>query len=592
MSRVLLACWLIWGDMRRRPVEAMIFLLAITAASAALSVGLELNGATGTLYDQTMSATDGPDVVAFSPGGSAADLSALAAVGRARGVVRHSGPYPLLYTTVKTNGLTVNTLAEGRSMAPAAVDRPLVTSGSWLRPGGVVVERGFARALGVRVGDRITVAGRVFPVVGIAVTAATGVFPWAEPAGPDGGPTDNAGLLWMTETDIRALRSPYPSGYVFDLKLVDPAASYAFEDSYNMTAATPVQLSTWQSIAGQDSTALRGAEPVLDIGAWLLGFLAIAGVAGLAAGRAVQQTRRVGLLKAVGAAPGLIAAVLLAEYLFLGLLAATLGLLAGWLAAPALSDPTGGLIGTVSLPAGGTIIAVAFLALSAAILTTLAPTLRAIRTSTVRALADSSRLPRRAALTVVSRWLPAPILLGARLTARRPVRTLLHAAGITATVIAAMALLAFDAQPGQGDNLGFSYVPDPDNAEASRLLLAVTVALVLLATVNVIVIGWTTALETRRTQAIARTLGATPGQVTAGLALGQVLPALPATLVGIPMGLGLYSINAVGPMALPSGWLILTVAAGIVLAIGAFTAFPAQIAARKPAAQALSSETI
>lgn len=465
-----------------------------------------------------------------------------------------------------------------------------MTSGTWVRAGGVVVERGFARALGVRAGDRVTVAGRVFPVVGIAVTAATAVYPWAEPAGPGGGPTDDSGLLWMTDTDIRALPSPYQPTYVLDLKLADPAAAYAFVNSY-ITTTIPVEFATWQSIAVQDAVALRSTEPVLDIGAWLLGFLAIAGVAGLAAGRAVQQTRRAGLLKAVGAAPGLIAAMLLAEYLVLAVLAAALGPLAGWLAAPGLSDPAGGLTGTLPPPGAGTIIAVAFLALAAAILTTLAPTLRAIRTSTLRALAGSPRPPRRTALTTLSLRLPAPVLLGMRLTARRPVRTLLHAAGIAATATAAMALLAFDAQPTQADNLGPSALPDPANGQAGHLLLAVTAALILLAAVNVTVIAWTTALETRHTQAIARTLGATPGQVTAGLSLGQVLPALPATLAGIPAGLGLYDINSAGPMTTPPAWLILTTAAAIVLAVAALTAFPSRIAARRPPAQVLSSET-
>ncbi|HEY3954656.1 MAG TPA: FtsX-like permease family protein [Streptosporangiaceae bacterium] len=347
MGRVLLACWLIWGDVRRRPVEAVVFLLALSTASASLTLGLALTGAPGTLYDQTRAATAGPDLVAVPADPGQAGLPTLAAVPRVPGVTRHSGPYPLLYTTVRANGLTVNALAEGRGQAPAAVDRPLVTSGSWVRAGGVVLERGFARALGVRVGDHITVAGRVFPVAGIAVTA-TGEYPDAELTGPDGGPTDNSGLLWLTEKDIRALPSRYPRSYVLYLKLADPAASYAFEDSYTLSHALPVHFATWQSMESGDAGPLQASEPVLDIGGWLLGFLAIVGVAGLAAGRAVQQARRVGLLKAVGATPGLIAAVLLAEYLILALLAASFGLLAGWLAAPGLSDPAGGLIGTVA----------------------------------------------------------------------------------------------------------------------------------------------------------------------------------------------------------------------------------------------------
>ena len=77
------------------------------------------------------------------------------------------------------------------------------------------------------------------------------------------------------------------------------------------------------------------------------------------------------------------------------------------------------------------------------------------------------------------------------------------------------------------------------------MLLTVTAALVILAAVNIIVITWTTALETRRPLAIARTLGATLGQVTAGISLAQLLPALPAASTGIPAGIGLYAINSI-----------------------------------------------
>ena len=48
--------------------------------------------------------------------------------------------------------------------------------GTWVRSGGVVVERAFADALGVGVGGRITLDGRPFRITGIAVTAAVPVF--------------------------------------------------------------------------------------------------------------------------------------------------------------------------------------------------------------------------------------------------------------------------------------------------------------------------------------------------------------------------------------------------------------------------------
>ena len=46
-----------------------------------------------------------------------------------------------------------------------------------MRPGGVVLERTFADALGVGVGDRVTLNGRPFTVAGIAVTAANPPYP-------------------------------------------------------------------------------------------------------------------------------------------------------------------------------------------------------------------------------------------------------------------------------------------------------------------------------------------------------------------------------------------------------------------------------
>ena len=164
--------------------------------------------------------------------------------------------------------------------------------------------------------------------------------------------------------------------------------------------------------------------------------LAVASVAVLVGGRMAEQTRRVGLLKAVGGTPGLVAAALLAENLVLALLAAAAGLAAGWLAAPLLTNPGAALVGTPGAPsltaprrAGGGV------ALAVALAATLVPAIRAARTSTVSALADAARPPRRRArLIAISARLPVPLLLGLRLVARRPRRALLSAASIAVTV--------------------------------------------------------------------------------------------------------------------------------------------------------------
>ena len=194
---------------------------------------------------------------------------------------------------------------------------------------------------------------------------------------------------------------------------------------------------------------VQDEQQVLLAGSWLLGLLAMASVAVLVGGRMAEQTRRVGLLKAVGGTPGLVAAVLLAENLVAG--AGRGGGRAGRRMAgrPAAHQsrrrPGRHPRRAVAHPAHRRRWWSA-VALAVALAATLVPAIRAARTSTVRALADAARPPRRRGrLIAVSARLPVPLLLGLRLAARRPRRALLSAASIAVTVTGIVAVLAFHA---------------------------------------------------------------------------------------------------------------------------------------------------
>ncbi|MER7542121.1 FtsX-like permease family protein [Spirillospora sp. NPDC127506] len=595
MGRILLVLRLVVADVRRHPAQAAILLVSITAATAMLSLGGSLHGATEKLYRHTRAATAGPDVVAYSPGTRRTTITALESLGRAPGVVAHSGPHRQYYTTLTAHGATGAAVVQVADQAPGPVGRPLLTSGGWVRPGGVVIERGFATALGVRVGDRVTVAGRSLPVTGIAVTAARSVYPWAPGIGPHGGPSDGGGLVWAAERDTRALESPdVPVTSFINLRLRDPAAARAFTTRDPAIAPafehTWVNVRAWQDVARQDSVMLRDSQPILVIGSWLLAFLAIGGLATLAAGRAAAQTRRVGLLKAVGAAPGLIAAVLFAEYVTLALLADALGLAAARLIEPAIVNPSASLITTATGPSAGTIVLTTTAALAVAVLTTLGPTVRALRTETVAALADGAREPQhRAHLTRISALMPTSLLLGIRLIARRPGRAVLHACGTAATMATVTGLMVIYAQPAKGYP-GSPMANELRDAQQHHVILAVTAALIALAAVNTLTATWTTAEEARRTMAVARTLGATPGQVTAGLSAAQVLPTLPGALAGIPMGL-ILCLPFSGPDTIwPPAWSLLAAALTAPPVTAALAAIPARAAARRPVASTLSAE--
>src|SRR6266511_2162698 len=150
-------------------------------------------------------------------------------------------------------------------------------------------------------------------------------------------------------------------------------------------------------------------------------------------------------------------------------------------------------------------------ALGVAVVATVVPAVRGARSSTVSALADAARPPRRTGwLIALSARLPVPLLLALRVAARRPRRVMLAVVSIAVTVS------------------------------------GIYILLVSLAAGNAIVITWATVLDNRHSSALARALGATPGEVSAALAAAQVLPSLVGAILGVfPGGFALfYAINA------------------------------------------------
>jgi putative ABC transport system permease protein len=540
-------------------------------------------------YLKTRAATAGPDITVST---TATDPSGLAErLAHAPGVATQAGPVFAFDTIIRAHGQTAHSGVEGRSGSPSAVDQPLVTSGTWVRPGGAVVERGFAQSLGLHVGDRVTIGKRGFPVVGIAISAATAVYPWGDPAqGP--GPSDYGGLVWLTTDDARAAAGDTPGVYLIQVKLTDPAAPLRWRD----TVFTPdrrgdswVNTINWQTVIQTDANMIKDTQPALVVGGWLLAVAAIVTLAALATARAARDNRRAALLKAVGASPGTVTAVLLAPYLLLTFLATVLGLAAGTLAAPRLVDPSAGLLDTVSLPDAGTISAAVFLAVMVAVTGALGPAVRNARSSTVQTLADPAHvLTHHPHLNLVTAYLPTSLLLGIRLLARRPGRAALASAGTAATTIMVTALLTWHTDLGAVPSFQRFGPMEVRTDQTGQVLLAVTLALVALSTLNTVLLGWGTAVQARRALTITRTLGATPGQVVSALCVAQLLAAVPGVAAGIPAGLVLYWLF--GTQVTPPGSWLLTAALVILLAVGALTALPAWAHTRSPAGRALNAE--
>jgi len=208
------------------------------------------------------------------------------ALTHADGVTGSSGPYPLASPLLRVRLIKDPVIAEGRDETMPAIDRPYVTDGTWVRPGGAVIERGFAEELNVRPGDRITLDTEPFTVVGEAVDAGRGAN-WRPQ------------LIWLTRADARHLQAVEgKQAYLVDLRLSDANAAPAFATAHY----TPnLFIATWQDIQGSDEKAVTVVQIVLLVGTWLLGMLAISSVAVLGrrpdggadpAGRPAQGGRR------------------------------------------------------------------------------------------------------------------------------------------------------------------------------------------------------------------------------------------------------------------------------------------------------------
>ncbi len=234
----------------------------------------------------------------------------------ASGVAAYSGPFPVTWTTLHDGQTIGSAEVEGRSSGPSAVDQPKLITGSWVHPGSVVVEAAFAGALGIHVGDQLILGGHPFAVTGIAVTAAVPAYP-----GVCGRPigcflvgevgSHNPGLVWATEADADQIAGiDGPEAYSLNLKLNDPAQAITFANRNNNdeAAATAATLYPWQVIRDGDAQVIAKAQQVLVTGSTLLALLAVASVAILVGGRMAEQTRRIGLMKAVGGTPALLPA--------------------------------------------------------------------------------------------------------------------------------------------------------------------------------------------------------------------------------------------------------------------------------------------
>jgi len=590
---------LAWRNVRHRPWQALLLLLALSVATTAITLALALVDVSGRSWDRVSQATNGFHVDAgaeISPDMSPAQLervrAELSRLGDAPGVVAVGGPWRQAQVDAEIDGTPVRLRVQVRDPGPAAVDQPLVTGGHWLDGReGVVLEDGFATAAGLRPGDTITIAGHRVPIRGAALTVDIGPYP-----------TDQPARVWISPATAAQLGTALDQGgYALDLRLADPDQAEAF------AAAHPQVNDTWQEERSEAVADIQDLAAVFGVLAIFVVALTIGTAVILVAGRMGAQIRQVGTLKAVGATPGQVTCVLLVEYVTVAFLATAVGLAVGSLLTPPLARVTDVLsvYGAQNPPLTWPRAATAFAGAAAVVVVaTVWPALRGVRRSTLRSLASNARPPHRPGRlmrAITGLPLPVPVWLGLRGANRRRGRFLANTLGLTGGITLLITAVALRTGVNALRQTGLSVEdPDPisraatiaDQDRVSSLGFTVAAFLIALALINATVAAVFSAQDHARSHAIMRTIGTTPRQTVTAFLVAQLTACLLACGLGIPLGILFYE-SIRGGLLDPIGLTPLTYIATALTALTLYAiiaAIPARLLARRPITPQLAYE--
>jgi putative ABC transport system permease protein len=576
---------LAFAGIRSRLLASALTIAIAGAAAATIVLALEVRSSGRDPWRQTFDAANGAHVLAFVP--SQADARAIANL---PGVTERAAPAPLVTATLGPPGSTDRAELVGLR-GRTAVNMPVLTAGSPLREGGIVLERSFANALGIEVGSTLAVTSRRgsldLPVLGTAVVPSQPRYPRRKP-----------GVAWVTRATLAQIE-PDPARWRWTeaLRLANPSAAAAFtERAAASLGSGNLYFESWQD---QRANALADAQPTELIATTftiLLLIVAFVVVGILVGARAGTQHREIGLLKAAGFTPRQVGAVFALESGALGFIAAALGFVLGMLLAPRLAAPSAEtLIGSPTIAANPWHILVASCVVIPVLLAgALTSTRRSTRYTVLEAIRAGSSSPpnSRLARAVTRSFLPLTIGLGLKDLLARGRRALLLAAAIALTgavVAVALSLEAtLDARPaGEASD-----VPD----ELPLLVNTLDAVLLLITATTLVAVTLLSVRERIRDYGVLKAIGLTPTQISSTLVSAHAALAVVASLLAIPLGIGLFlalakaASGTTEDAVLAPWWSLALIPIGTVLVVVAATSLPARSATRIRTADALRYE--
>jgi putative ABC transport system permease protein len=353
---------------------------------------------------------------------------------------------------------------------------------------------------------------------------------------------------------------------------------------------------SWQD---QRDYALGDVQPTQVIATTftiLLLIIAFVVVGILVGARASDQHREIGLLKAAGFTPRQIGAVFALESAVLGFIAAALGFTLGMLLAPRLAAPSAEtLIGSPTIAANPWHILVASCVVIPVLLAgALTSTRRSTRFSVLEAIRAGSSSPpnSRLARAVTGSFLPLTIGFGLKDLLARGRRALLLAAAIALTGAMAVVALSLDATLDAQVAGETSDIPD----ELPLLVYTLDTVLLLITVTTLVAVALLSVRERIRDYGVLKAIGLTPRQITSTVVSANAALALVASILAVPLGIGLYLALAwitggTTEDAVVAPWRSLAlIPIGTVLVVVAATSLPARLATRIRTADALRYE--
>jgi putative ABC transport system permease protein len=431
------------GAYHRRLQSLVLILVTMGSVTAAL-LAVQLLVGTNAPFDQGFARQNGSELtVRFDTAQATSTVARIAATAHADGVTAAAGPYPQTqigeYTASANSGVPAGVVLPpitlvGRTGPGGAVDDMTLTSGRWASaPDEIVLS---TNTLGADTPTGITLT---FPEAPGSPTLTVVGYADSVSQTADG---------WVLPAEIAKLRAP--------------DASFQYQMLYRFTnASTTAQLASDQAAvtAAAPKGAVTDTESYLAVkaqsssggGAIIPPFLAVFGILGVgmsviilagAVGATIgTSSRRIGILKALGATPAQVIRTYCMQALIPCVIGIALGTVLGSLAASSLLQSTGEAFGTGTPPLTLWVeLVVPATALALVATTALLTAARAGRLSVLDALA-TGRTPkanrgRRIQRALTRLPLPRPVSMGLAGPFTRPARTIALTMSIVFGVLA------------------------------------------------------------------------------------------------------------------------------------------------------------